>query len=98
MALQIRSNDAQSRSVLSELNEDETLRCLRAEREFLRLLKGDCGTPVGVLANIDNGSMTVHAQFFRGEGAEPHRATLRKKAHLQPELIAAELLGLINGG
>jgi hydroxymethylbilane synthase len=98
VALQVRSNDEESRTILNRLNNDQTLRCLRAEREFLRLLQGDCGTPVGVLATIDHGKMTLCAQFFASGDSQPRAATLSKKAYLEPELIAAELLGLISGG
>jgi hydroxymethylbilane synthase len=97
VALQIRSDDPESRRILSELNDDETLRCLRSEREFLRLLQGDCGTPVGVVATINTGTMTLCAQFFADGESKPRAATLSKEAHLEPELIATELLELING-
>lgn len=98
VALQIRVEDAETRRLLEELNHGETLRCLRAEREFLRLLQGDCGTPVGVLATMDRGVMTICAQFFDDKRAEPRVAKLRKETHAEPEILGAELLGLINGG
>jgi hydroxymethylbilane synthase len=100
VALQIRSDDANTRGLVEKLSHADTLLCLRAEREFLRLLHGDCGTPVGVFAILDeSGSMTIRAQFFDGKRAEPRVATLRKeKARSAPEAIASELLELINGG
>ena len=36
------------RQMAGSINHQETLLCLQAEREFLRLLEGDCGSPVGV--------------------------------------------------
>jgi hydroxymethylbilane synthase len=98
VALQVRSDDAEARPAIEKLNHGETLRCLRAEREFLRLLQGDCGTPVGVLATMDDGVMTIRAQFFDGQRAEPHVAKLGKDASNEPEMLGAELLELINGG
>ncbi len=44
----IRADDAQRGQLLTAINDADTMLCLRAEREFLRLLQGDCGTPVGV--------------------------------------------------
>ncbi|HMJ05116.1 MAG TPA: hydroxymethylbilane synthase, partial [Chthoniobacterales bacterium] len=52
IALQIRSDDAPARTTVQAINDRDTLLCLEAEREFLRLLEGDCGSPVGVLATV----------------------------------------------
>jgi hydroxymethylbilane synthase len=98
VALQVRSDDDATRAVISALSDDGALLCLRAEREFLRLLQGDCGTPVGVQAAIENETMTIHGQFFAEGAAEPRVATLRGElAQTTPELLGAELLELING-
>ena len=98
IALQVRADDADTRSAIAALNHSETLLCLRAEREFLRLLQGDCGTPIGVLAAIEDGTMTMHAQFFDGGRAEPRVASARRNiTEREPESIAAELLELMNG-
>jgi hydroxymethylbilane synthase len=98
VALQVRADDHAIRSVISALSDDDTLLCLRAEREFLRQLQGDCGTPVGVLAAIQNGTMTMHAQFFAEGAAEPSVATTRGNiAQIEPEALGATLLELING-
>jgi hydroxymethylbilane synthase len=98
VALQIRSNDDDARRLLAPLNHTDTLLCLRAEREFLRLLQGDCGTPVGVLATILDGEMTLRAQIFDDNAAKPRIGSLRKPLTRQPEALAAELLDVINGG
>jgi hydroxymethylbilane synthase len=98
VALQVRADDSATRSAITAINHADTLLCLRAEREFLRLLQGDCGTPVGVLAAIEDGVMTMHAQFFDARAAEPRVATTRTElARVEPEALGAELLVLING-
>jgi porphobilinogen deaminase len=98
VALQLRADDAATRGVIEPLNHHDTMLCLRGEREFLRLLQGDCGTPVGVLATIESGVMTMHAQFFPEGVAEPRTATTRRElSQFEPEAIGAELLELING-
>ncbi len=47
IALQVRSDDSKAKELVELVNDLPTLLCLRAEREFLRLLQGDCGTPWG---------------------------------------------------
>jgi porphobilinogen deaminase len=80
------------------LNDAPSLLCLRAEREFLRLLQGDCGTPVGVLAVIRDGLMEMRAQIFDEGRAEPRVAALRSdNAHVEPEALASELFEVIHG-
>ncbi len=96
VALQARSDDEETRDIIRELNHSETLLCLRAEREFLRLLQGDCGTPVAVLAGCDGATLRMHAQLFEEGRAEPRTAELQREA-TPPERVAAELLALING-
>jgi len=76
IALQVRDNDETTTAIVDLVNDRETLLCLRAEREFLRLLNVDCNAPVGVLAGIDNGVMKMRAQFFMNESAPPWRAAV----------------------
>lgn len=91
VALQIRHDDEQTKAIVHRANDRETLLCLRAEREFLRLLKVDCNAPVGVLAKIENGKMKVRAQFFSDESPGPHEAEVEGGPD-QGERLAAELL------
>ncbi len=93
VALQIRAEDAEARRFLAAINHAETLRCLRAEREFLRLLEGDCGTPVGVIADLRAGVLTMRAQLFEETG-DPRSATAQGE---EPEAVARELWESING-
>jgi hydroxymethylbilane synthase len=91
IALQIRSDDQSTKSVLQLVNHPETLLCLKAEREFLVQLHGDCNFPVGVHATIKNGRMKMYAQLFEGESPTPQRAEVEGPSHEGHEL-AAELL------
>jgi hydroxymethylbilane synthase len=91
IALQIRSDDQSTKSVLQLVNHPETLLCLKAEREFLVQLHGDCNFPVGVHATIKNGRMKMYAQLFEGESPTPQRAEVEGASHEGHEL-AAELL------
>jgi hydroxymethylbilane synthase len=91
IALQIRAEDKRIRTVVKLVNDDETLRCLRAEREFLRLLQVDCNAPVGVLARIDGGVMKMRAQFFHDESKTPREGEV-EGGRDQGEILAAQLL------
>ncbi|SRR6266566_5693362 len=96
IALQIRAGDEGMRAIVDSVNDRETLLCLRAEREFLRLLQGDCNSPVGVLAMIENRMMKLHAQLFNQLSVAPHEGRVEGKCD-DGEGLAEELLRQING-
>ncbi len=96
IAMQIRSEDAVTRELVAPVNDGKTLRCLRAEREFLRLLEGDCRTPVGVLATLSAGVMTIRGQIFRDDTPIPRTARV-EGPDSNPEQLAAQLLEAIGG-
>ncbi|MDP9097554.1 MAG: hydroxymethylbilane synthase [Verrucomicrobiota bacterium] len=96
IALQVRSDDHDSKDVIHAVSHAETFLCLEAEREFLRLLQGDCGSPVGVLAAIAGTKMTVRAQFFEQPRVEPRTARVEDDISA-PKELARELWERING-
>ena len=99
IVLQVRDDDKRTSELAGRVNDDATLLCLRAEREFLRRLGGDCDTPVGVLATIAADSMILRAQIFESEGVPPRTARLQEVMGTNaPEALSAKLLELINGG
>jgi hydroxymethylbilane synthase len=91
IALQVRADDRNTKAMINVVNDRETLLCLRAEREFLRGLQGDCNCPVGVLARIDNGNMKMHAQLFVQGAVAPHQGKVEGPPD-DGESLAAELL------
>jgi hydroxymethylbilane synthase len=96
IALQVRSDDRERNDIIRAINHAETFLCLEAEREFLLLLQADCGSPVGVLATIAAGTMTVRAQVFEPPRVEPRAARVEGKASA-PKKLARELWETING-
>jgi hydroxymethylbilane synthase len=64
IALQIRKEDELTSELIRRISHLETFLCLRAEREFLRLLQADCNSPVGILAEIVNQEITLCVQVF----------------------------------
>jgi hydroxymethylbilane synthase len=91
IALQVRANDQRMKAIVDLVNDRETLLCLQAEREFLRLLQGDCNCPVGVLATIEDGKMKLRAQLFTDQLAAPREAEV-EGGYDEGERLAAKLL------
>ena len=96
IALQIRADDDDARALVSRINDPETFACLMAEREFLRLLHGDCASPVGVLATIGPTGMTLRAQVFQSPRIDPRMACVQGSPAAGTQL-ARELWEAING-
>jgi len=98
IALQLRRDDEKINALVDRINHEETFLCLRAEREFLRLLQGDCDSPVGVRATIRGQTMKMRAQVFEPGNSEPRVGEVAGSFAHGVEALAAELLGQINGG
>jgi hydroxymethylbilane synthase len=97
IALQVRRDDARVRELIDAVNDRETQVCLRAEREFLRLLDGDCDSPVGVQAKVEADKIRIHAQVFEAPGAPPRVGTEVGPSD-DPEAIAEQLMKKLSGG
>ncbi len=89
IALQTRAEET---AVASVVDHAPTHLCLRAEREFLRLLQGDCDLPVGALALSVNGQIELSAQLFT-EQIEPKMASA---FGTDPERVAAQVFSQID--
>lgn len=97
IALQIRRDDVQIQRIVEEINDRPTLAALRAEREFLRLLNGDCDSPVGVHAVVNAGQIELRAQIFAAPATAPKVGTI-SGASDEPEGVATALMQQIYGG
>ena len=91
IAIQTRTDDENTVRIVDLVNDLETFLCLRAEREFLRLLNVDCNAPVGVLATIDNSMMKMRAHFFEDHCAQPREGRVEGERD-EGEVLAAQLL------
>jgi hydroxymethylbilane synthase len=96
IAIQVRSSDERLKQIIDPLNDFETRLCLRAEREFLRLLHGDCNQPVAVLAIIENGMMKIRAQVFEIEATTPRQGIVEGPSE-DAERLAVQLFSQIDG-
>ena len=96
IAIEIRADDERLRPIVDLVNDRQTLLCLHAERNFLRLLQGDCNSPVAVLARIDTGKMKLRAQVFENGSAAPREGEVEGEFE-DGERLAARLLRQIDG-
>ena len=92
IAMQLRSGDEKVKAMVDRVNHAPTLLCLRAEREFLRLLQGDCDSPVGVLATVEGDTMKLCAQVFEPGKTEPRDGVVQGAVAEGVERLAAQLI------
>jgi hydroxymethylbilane synthase len=64
IGLEIRSADPHAAAAVAAINHAPTYQSVSAEREFLRLLKAGCHTPVGLLSSIEGGILSLSAIVF----------------------------------
>jgi len=76
VAVEIRDEDASTRSLVEKLDDEKTRICVTAERSFLRELEGGCQVPVGAAARLE--SETIHLEGMAGnlDGTENLRETV----------------------
>ena len=88
IALQCRNNDKELIELLKKVNHQHTHNCIKAERNVLKILEGDCETAVGAFASIDGNKITLEAELFSLDG--------KKKFHLKSskDVDKADELGI----
>ncbi len=87
IALQCRDSDKDLINILNQINHESTFHCIKAERNILKILEGDCETAVGAFAKINKDLIDVEAELFSLDGKERYYVKLSK------DLKLAEALG-----
>jgi hydroxymethylbilane synthase len=95
IALQSRCDATEVNRLLAAVNHLPTFLCIRAERELLRLLNGDCNLPIGVRSTMDGEELEMEAILF-GEGDTPLHAISSGFA-TEPERIAEKVYEQLTG-
>jgi len=70
IALQCRDNDEELIQLLKRINHQSTHTCIKAERNLLKVLEGDCETAVGAFANIIGNQINLEAELFSLDGKD----------------------------
>jgi len=75
VGIEIRDDDEAIRDLLQPLNDEATALCVTAERAFLKTLEGSCRTPIGGLAELAGGQLTMGGEVLSPDGKERYRGT-----------------------
>lgn len=95
LAIEIRQGDQRLRNVVGKFDHPSTRASIVAERAFLRGLGGGCSLPVGALANVSNGQLTLNVQIVSPDGLKHVRRTVTGAMAIADDmgrLLALELL------
>lgn len=71
LALQTRRDDASAIALLEPLKDEPTMRAVDIEREIVRLLNGDCHSPIGAHVQQTDDSFLAHACLGEPGGGLP---------------------------
>ncbi|MDA8918167.1 hydroxymethylbilane synthase [Candidatus Pelagibacter sp.] len=70
IALQCRNNDEELIELLKTVNHQSTHDSVKAERNVLKVLEGDCETAVGAFANIEGNQINLEVELFSLDGKD----------------------------
>ena len=70
IALQCRNNDEELIELLKTVNHQSTHDSVKAERNVLKVLEGDCETAVGAFANIEGNQINLAVELFSLDGKD----------------------------
>ena len=68
--MQCRNNDEELIELLKSIDHQSTHNSIKAERNVLKVLEGDCETAVGVFASIDGDKIILEAELFSLDGSK----------------------------
>ena len=86
VALQCKQNDQELIKLLNKVNHQLTHNCVKAERNVLKILEGDCETAVGAFAKIEKDNISLEAELFSLDGKERFYYKASKELKLASEL------------
>ncbi|WP_244155335.1 hydroxymethylbilane synthase [Dissulfuribacter thermophilus] len=90
LGIEFRSEDHETRRILSSLSHEETTIRVRAERAFLARLEGGCQVPIGAYATIEGNELTLEGLIGDEDGKKILR--MKKMGSVDdPEFIGDEL-------
>jgi hydroxymethylbilane synthase len=70
VAIETRTDDSRTRTLLDAINHAETATALAAERAFLAVLDGSCRTPIAGHATIADGRLRLRGLIAKPDGSE----------------------------
>jgi len=79
--------------LLDAIDDEATSRCVRAERDLLAALGGDCHSAIAARAVIDGEAVRLDAEILSADGGEVCAGSVRLEDGMTPGHLAADLLG-----
>lgn len=75
VGIECRSDDQELLALLGKLNHETTARCVHLERDFLRMIGGDCRSPIGchVIQSLSDSSMFELQVYYKSNTNLPGR-------------------------
>src|SRR5438067_2635675 len=70
IGMECRTNDTETQSVFTTVNNQITYDCVMAERAFTRALGATCASPVAAFCVLEDGDLRMRAQLFSEDGSE----------------------------
>jgi hydroxymethylbilane synthase len=94
IAMECRTNDTRTQSVLSTVSNQITYDCVMAERAFTRALGATCHSPVAAFCVLEDGDLRMRGQLFSEDGSDmvEDRAVMDCGAYGPAEELARSLL------
>lgn len=89
LGIETRTDDAETREIVSVLNHSTTEYCCRAERALLRHLQGGCQIPIGAYGSFSDGTLKLLAYVGSVDGKTAIRNEITKTAVTSPEQAEA---------
>ena len=86
VALQCKNDDKDLIEILKNVNHQKTHNCIKAERNVLKVLEGDCETAVGAFAAIDGNTINLEVELFSIDGKERFHLKSSKEVDKANEL------------
>ena len=94
IAVQCRKDDVEIIELLNKINHEKTSICVKAEREVLKVLDGDCETAVGATSKIVDDKIYLSGELFSIDGSRRYFYETSKKLsdfHMAGEEVGKKL-------
>ena len=94
IAVQCRKDDVDIIELLNKINHEKTSICVKAEREVLKVLDGDCETAVGATSKIVDDKIYLSGELFSIDGSRRYFYETSKKLsdfHMAGEEVGKKL-------
>lgn len=86
IGIECRSDDADTRTLLSAIDHTDSRATVMAERALLESLGGTCHSSIAVLSAVDGNMIEMKASLFSADGAEREDGTITCKADALDEI------------